>query len=192
MPIVGDTIHPTISSSVVPFSSHLQSFPASGSFPMSQLFASGSQNIGVSASASVLPMNIQDWFSLGLTGWISLQPKGLSRVFSNTTVQKHQFFGAQLHYGPTLISIHDYRKTIALTRWIFVGKIMSLLFNTLSSLVIAFLPRSNYLLVSRLQKLSAVIFGAQENKICYCFHCFPIYLPWNDGSYLVDGHKAYK
>ena len=88
--------HPTISSSVVPFSSCLQSFPASGSFQMSQLFASGGQNIGVSASTSVLPMNIQDWFPLGWTGWISLQSKGPSRVFSNTTVQKHQFFGTQL------------------------------------------------------------------------------------------------
>ena len=88
--------HPTISSSVVPFSSYPQSFPASGSFPMSQLFASGGQSIGVSASASVLPINIQDWSPLGWTGWISLQSKGLSRVFSNTTVQKHQFFGAQL------------------------------------------------------------------------------------------------
>ena len=85
--------HQTISSSVVPFSSRLQSFPASGSFPMSQLFAWGGQSIGV--SASVLPMNIQDWFPLGWTGWISLQSKGLSRVFSNTTVQKHQFFDAQ-------------------------------------------------------------------------------------------------
>ena len=88
--------HPTISSSVVPFSSFLQSFPASESFPMSQLFASGDQSIGVSASTSVLPVNTQDWSPLGRTGWISLQPKGLSRVFSNTTVQKHQFFGAQL------------------------------------------------------------------------------------------------
>ena len=88
--------HPTISSSVVPFSSHLQSFPASGSFPMSQFFAPGDQGIGVSTSASVLPMNVQDWFPLALTGLISLLSKGLSRVFSNTTVQKHQFFGAQL------------------------------------------------------------------------------------------------
>ena len=88
--------HPTISSSVIPFSSHLQSFPASGSFQMSQFFASGGQSIGVSASASVLLMNIQDWFPLELTGLISLQSKGLSRVFSNTTVQKHQFFGFQL------------------------------------------------------------------------------------------------
>ena len=87
--------HRIISSSVIPFSSYLQSAPASGSFPMSQLFASGGQNIGASASASDLPMNIQDWFPLGLTGLISLQSKGLSRVFSNTTVQKHQFFSAQ-------------------------------------------------------------------------------------------------
>ena len=85
--------HPTISSSLVPFSSCLQSFPASGSFQMSQLFTSGGQSIGVSASASVLPMNIQDWFPLGWTAWISLQSKGLSRVFSNTIVQNHQFFG---------------------------------------------------------------------------------------------------
>ena len=87
--------HPAISSSVVPFSSCSQSLPASESFPMSQLFASGGQSTGVSTT-SVLPMNTQDWFSLGWTGWISLQSKGLSRVFSNTTVQKHQFFGAQL------------------------------------------------------------------------------------------------
>ena len=88
--------HPTISSSVIPFSSSLQSFPASGSFPMSRLFASGSQSIGVSASTSVLPMNVQDWLPLGLTGWISLQSKGLSWVFFNTTIQKHQFFSTQL------------------------------------------------------------------------------------------------
>ena len=88
--------HPTISSSVIPFSSCLQSFPALGSFQMSQFFTSGGQIIGVSASSSVLPVNIQDWFPLGWTGWISLQSKGLSRVFSNTTIQKHQFFGTQL------------------------------------------------------------------------------------------------
>ena len=88
--------HPAISSSVIPFSSCPQFFPASGSFQMSQLFASDGQSIGVSASTSVPPMNTQDWSPLGWTGWISLQSKGLSRVFSNTTVQKHQFFGAQL------------------------------------------------------------------------------------------------
>ena len=88
--------HPTISSSVVPFSSYLQSFPASGSFPRSQFFVSGGQSIGASALASVLPMNIQDWFPLGLISLITLQSKGLPRVFSNTTVQKHQFFSTQL------------------------------------------------------------------------------------------------
>ena len=88
--------HPTISSSVIPFSSCLQHLPASGSFQMSWFFTSGGQSIGASASASVLPVKIQDWFPLGLTYWISLQFKGLSRVFSNTTVQKHQFFSAQL------------------------------------------------------------------------------------------------
>ena len=93
--------YPTISSFVIPFSSHPVSFPASGSFPMIQLFTTDGQGIGTSTSVSVFPINIQDWFPLGLTGWISLQSKGLSRVFSNTTVQKHQFFDAQL-YGPTL------------------------------------------------------------------------------------------
>ena len=88
--------HPTISSSVIPFFSCFQSCPASGSFQLSQFFTSGSQRIGVSASAIVLPMNTQDKFPLGWTGWISLQSKGLSRVFSNTTVQKHQFFSTQL------------------------------------------------------------------------------------------------
>ena len=88
--------HPAISFSAVPFSSCPQFLPASGSFPMSQLFAWGGQMIGVSASASVLPINTQDWSPLGCPGWISLQSKGLSRIFSNTTVQKHHFFGAQL------------------------------------------------------------------------------------------------
>ena len=95
--------HPTISSSVGPFSC-LQSFPASGTFPVSQFFALGGQSIG--ASASVLPMNIQDWFPLGWTGWISLQCKGLSRVFSNTTVQKHQFFGAQLSLWSNSVTVY--------------------------------------------------------------------------------------
>ena len=156
--------HPTISFSVVPFSSCLQSFPASGSFPMSQFFVSGDQSIGASASASVLPINSQDWFPLGWTEWISLQSKGLSRVFSNTTVQKHlwllkvkilwrlAFFMVQLS--------HPYMttgKTIALTRQTFVSKVMCLHFNMLSRLVITFLPRSKHLLISRLQSPSVVI-----------------------------------
>ena len=102
--------HPTTSSFVVPFSSCLPSFPASGSFPMSQLFASDGQIIGVSASASVLPMNIQDWFPLGWTGWISLQSKGLSRVFSSTTVQSINSLVPSLFYGPILTSRLDYWK----------------------------------------------------------------------------------
>ena len=121
--------HPTISSSVIPFSSCLQSFPVSGSFPMSQFFTSGGQSIGASSSASVLPMNIQDWFPLGWSGWISLQSKGLSRVFSNTTVQKHQFFSAQLSLWSSSHPRMTTGKTIALIRWTFVSKVMSLLFS---------------------------------------------------------------
>ena len=124
--------HLTMSSSVVPFSSCLQSFPASGSFQMSQFFVSGGQNIGASASASVVPMNIHGWFPLWLSNLISLQSKELARVFSSTTVWKHRFFGTQ----PSLWSsshIHTWLlgKTTALTTWTFVGKVMSLFFNTL-------------------------------------------------------------
>ena len=136
--------HPTVSCSVVPFSSRLQSFLASGSFPVSQFFASGGQSIGVSASASVLLMNIQVWFHLGWTGWISLQSKGLSRVFFNTTVQSIDSLALSFLYNAILTSIHYYWKTIALTRGTFVGKVMSLLFNMLSRLVITFLPRSQF------------------------------------------------
>ena len=102
--------HPTISSSVVPFSSCPQSLPASGSFPMSQFFAWGGQNIGVTASTSVLPMNTQDWFPLGWIGWISLQSKGLSRVFSNTTVKSINSLALNFLHSPTLTSVHDHRK----------------------------------------------------------------------------------
>ena len=150
--------HPTFSSSVVPFSSCLQSFPESGSFKMSQLFASGGQGIGVSASTSVLPMNTRDWSPLGWTGWVSLQSMGLSRVFSNPTVQKHQFFGTPAFFIIQLS--HPYMttgKTIALTTRTFVDKVMSLLFNMLSRLVITFLPRSTHLLISWLHSPSAVI-----------------------------------
>ena len=308
--------HPTISSFVIPMTSCLQSFLASGSFPMSQFFTSGGQSI--SASASVLPMNMQEWFPLQLTGLISLQFKGLSRVFSNTTVQNHQFFGTQLslqsnshihtsvqfssvaqsclvfatswttvhqsclsitnsrslcklmsielvmpsnhlilsrphlllpsifpsvrvfsnesvlhirwpEYWSFSFSIspsneysglisfrmdllevqgtfksllqhhssktsvlqcsaffvvqlsHPYMptgKTTALTRQTFVSKVMSLLFNMLSMLVIAFLPRSKHLLISWLQSPSAVILKPMKKKVSYCFHCFPIYLDY--------------
>ena len=159
-----------------PLSSCLQSFPASGSFPMSQFFTSGGQSIGDSASASVLPMNIQDRLPLGLNYWISLQSKGLSRVFSNTAVQKHQFFGTQLSLWSTSHPYMTTGKTIALTTWTFVGKVMSLLFNKLSRLVITFLPRSKHLLISWLQSPSVVIWSLKKIKP-HCFHCFPIYLP---------------
>ena len=152
---VCDAIQP--SHPVGPFSSCPQSFPASRSFPMSQFFASHGQSIGVSASTSVFPKNTQDLSPLEWTGWISLQSKGLSRVFSNTTVQKHQFFAAQLFYSPLSHPYMITGKTIALTRWTFFGKVMSLLFNMLSRMVITFLPRSKHLLISWLQSPSEVI-----------------------------------
>ena len=128
-------------------------------------------------------MNIQDWFLLGLTGLISLQSKRLSRVFSNTTVQKHQFFGVQLSLWS---NSHSYLymttgKTIALARWTFAGKVMSLLFNMLSRLVIAFLQRRECLLISWLQSPSGVILEPPK-IVSRCFCCLPIYLPWSDGT----------
>ena len=133
--------HPAISSSVIPFSSCPQSLPASGTFPMSQLFAWGGQSTVVSALPSVFPMNTQDWSLLEWTGWISLQSKGLSRVFSNTTVQKHQFLGTQAFFIVQLsYPCMTTGKTIALTRRTFVGKVTPLLFKLLSRLVITFLP----------------------------------------------------
>ena len=152
---------PAISSSGVPFSSCLQSLPASGSFPVSQLFTSGGQSTGVSASASVLPMNTQDWSPLGWTGWISLQSKGLLLHHSSkTSILRHSaFFIVQLS--------HPYMttgKTIALTRQTFVGKVMSLLSNMLSRLVITFLPRSKCLFISWLQSPSAVILEPRKIK----------------------------
>ena len=178
--------HPTISSSVVPFSSCPQSFPASRSFQMSQFLASDGQSIGASASASVLPMNTQDWFPLGFTGWLSLQSKGFSSLLqhhsSKASILWHSaFFLVQLS--------HPYMTTgkpIAFTRWTFVGKVMSLLFNMLSRLTITFLPRSKHLLISWLQLTTCSDFGAPQNKVCYYFHCFPIYLPWSDGTRCHD------
>ena len=162
------SIDSVISSSVVPFSC-LQSFPASGSFPMSQFFTSCGQSTAASASTSVLPMNIQDWFLLGLTGLISLQSKGLSRVFSNTTVQKYKFFGTLPSlWSNSHIYTYDvwcmYGKTIASTRQTFVSKVIPLLFNMLSRFIIAFLPRSKCLLISGLQSPSAVILAPKKVK----------------------------
>ena len=129
--------HSTISSSVALFSFCLQSFPASGSFPMNQFFTSGDHSTGVSASASVLSVNTQDWFPLGWTCWISLLSKGLSRFFSSTTAWKHQFFGDWLSAFFMVQFSHPHMttgKTIALTIWTFLDKVMSLLFSTLSRL----------------------------------------------------------
>ena len=150
--------HPTVSSSVVPFSSWPQSFPASGSFQMSWLFESGGQSIGASASAPVLPISIQGWFPLGLIGLISFLSKGLSWVFSSITVWKHQFFSTQPSlWSNSHILYMTAVKTMTLTIRTFVSKVMSLLFNMLSRFVIAFLPRSKRLLISRLQALSTAL-----------------------------------
>ena len=156
--------HPTISSSVIPFSSCSQSFPGSGSFQMSQFFTSGSQSTGVSASASVLPMNIQDWFPLGWTGWVSLLSKGLKSL-----LQHHSSKASILRCSAFLIVqlSHPYKtsgKTIALARWTFVRKVTSLLFNMLSRLVITFLPKSKRLSISWLQSPTAVILEPQKVK----------------------------
>ena len=163
-------------------------FPASGSFPMSQFFASGGQSIGVSASVSVLPMNLQSWFPLGLTGLISLMPKWLSRVFSSTTVESINFGALSLLYGPTLTSEHDYWENHTVTIWIFVTKVMSLLFNMLSRIVIAFLPRSKCLNFMAAVPICSD-FGAQKNKTCHYFQFFPsICMKWWDQmlwSYLL-------
>ena len=132
---------------------------------MSQFIKSGCQSIGASPSALDLPMNIQGWFPLGLTGLISLQSKGLTRVFSNTTVQSINSLVLSLLYGPTLTFIHDYwKKTIALTMQSFVGKVMSLLFNMLSRFVVAFLSNSKHLLISWLQSPSTVMLGPKTIK----------------------------
>ena len=150
---------------------------------MSWLFASGGQSTG--ALASVLPVNIQGWFSLGWTGWISLQSKGLSKVFSRTTIWKHQFFSTQLCLWPNS-HIHTWLvvsgKTIVLIIRTFVRKVISLLSNMLSSFATAFLPKSKLLLILWLQSPSTVIFTAQEHKICHCFHFFPFYLSWEKSS----------
>ena len=141
-----ETMMPSNHLILSPSSLVLKSFPASRFFPMSQLFTSGGQSSGASALASVLPMNIRGWFPLGFTGLIFLQSKELSRVFSSTRILKHQFFCAQ----PSLWSNSQHLcmttgKTIAVTRWTFVGKVTSLLFNVLSRFVITFLPKRRHL-----------------------------------------------
>ena len=177
--------HPTISCSVLPFSTCIQSCPTSGSFPLSQLFASGGQNIGVSASDSILPMNIQDRFPLGLIGWISLRSKELKSLLQHhstkaSILQHSAFIIVQLSYPYTTTE-----KTIVLIRQNFAGRVMSLLFNMLSRLVIAFLPRSKRPLISWLQSPSAVILEPKK-IVSHCFPCFPIYLPWSNGTRCHD------
>ena len=157
-----------------------------GLFWMSQFFPSGGQSIGVSASPSVLPMNIQDWFPLGWTGWISLQSKGLSRVFNITHSSKASILRCSAFFVVQLS--HPYMttgKTIALTRRTFVGKVMSLFFKMLSRLVITFLPWSKCLLISWLQSPSAVILEPKKVK-SVTFHCFSIYFPWSDWTRCHD------
>ena len=161
-------------------------FPASGSFPMSQFFASGDQIIGVSVSASVLPMNIQDWFSFRMD-WLDLLAvqRTLKSLLQHHTskasiLQRSAFFTVRLS--------HPYMttgKTIALTRQTFVGKVMSLRLNMLSRLVITFLPRSKHFLNFMAAVTICSDFGAQKNKVS---HCFPIYLPWSDGTGCHDLH----
>ena len=177
--------HPTISSSVIPFSFCFLSFPASGFFSVSWLFKSGGQSIGASASASVHPMNIQDWFPLGWTGLNSLLSTGLSRAFSNTTIPEHQFF----RFQPSLWS-NSHIHTWLLEKpklWLYgpLSAKLSLLFDTLSGFVIAFLPRSKHLLISWLQSLSAVILEPKK-IVFHCSHCFPIYIPWSGGTRCHD------
>ena len=177
--------HPIISSSVASFSSCLQSFPASGSFLRSWLFAWSGQSTGASASASVLPKNIQDWSPLGWTGWSPCKEtlKSLLQHHSSkaSILWRSAFFMVQLS--------HPYKntgKTISLTIWTFVGKLMSLFFNMLSRFVIALLSRSKCLLTSRLQSPSAVILEPPQNKVSHCFPYFPIYLLWSDGTGFCD------
>ena len=182
--------HPIISSSVVPFSSCLQPFPASGSFEMSQFFASGGQsagfNIRSSASISVLPINIQDWFPLG---WIGLDLFAVQGTLKSL-LQYHSSKASILWHSAFLIVqlSHPYMttgKTIALDRWMFIGKIMSLLFKMLYRLVLTFLPWSkhlNFMVAITICSDS----GVPKSKICHCFHCLPIYLPWSDGNWCHD------
>ena len=162
-----------------------QSFPALGSFPMGWLFISGGQSIGAPPSASVLPMYIQGWFPLGLTG-LFLQSKGLSRVFSTSTIQKHHFLGAQPPLWSDSYPSMTTRKNIVLTIWTFVGKVMSLLFKTLSEFGIAFLPKSKHLLILWLKSLSIVIVETKTIKSVQCFHFSPICLPWKHGTWCHD------
>ena len=177
--------HPTISSSAVPFSSCLQSFPPPGSLLMSKFFASGGQSIGASASVSVLPMNTQDWFHLGLTGLILLC-KGLSRLFSSTTVQKHQFFSAQLS-----LWFNSHIHTWLLEKpYLWLDRTLSakwcLCFLIHCPGCHSFSPKEQATFSFMAAVTICSDFGAKKNKVCHWFHFFPIYFPWSDGTRCHD------
>ena len=160
-----------------PFSCYLPSFPATGSFLMSRLFIPGGQSIG--ASALVLPMNI-------LGDWLAWSPCSIKDSQESSPAQQFKSINSlalSLLHSPTLTSIHE---TKSLTRRSLVRKVMSLLLNILSRLIITFLPRSKHLLISWLQSPSAVILEPPKNKVCHYFHCFPIYFPWSDGTRCYD------
>ena len=165
-----------------PLSFCLQSFPASASFPMSQLFTSGDQSIGASASASVLLMNIQGWFPLELPDWISLQSKGLSRVFSSTITQRHQFFGTQPFLWSNSHICYDYWKNYSLIILTFVSKVISLLLNMLSRFVIAFLSRNKHLFNSWLQSPSTVTLELKRKAATVSTFSLSIAMKWWDGK----------
>ena len=179
---IGDAIQPSHSlSSASPPALN----PSQNQGLFHQLFTSSSQNIGASASASVLPKNIHGWFPLRLNGLIILLSKGLSRVFSSTIIQKHQFFQCWAFF----MVQHPYMttgKTVSLTIWTFIGKVMSFLFNMLSRFVIFFLSKmqasSNFVAAVTI----CSDFRAQEEEICHCFHLFPFYLPWSDRTKCHD------
>ena len=155
---------------------------------MSQLFESDGQSFGASASASVSPSNEYSGLISFRIDCIDLEVQRTLKSLLQHHSSKHQLFGAQplLWLNSHTHSYMTTGKTIALTRRTFVCEVMSLIFNMLSRLVIAFLPRSKHLLISWLQSLSAMIFGAPQNKVCHCFHCFPIYLPWSSGTRYHD------
>ena len=171
--------YPTISSSVVPFSSCLQSFPASGSFPMSQFFTSGGQSIGASVSASVLPMNIQYWFPFEISlVWSPFRPRDSQESSPTRQLKSISCLALSFLYGPTLTSMHDYWKNHSFDS---VGKVMSLFFNMLSRFV-SFYSKEPATFNFMAAVTICCDFEAQENKVYHCFHCFSIYLPWSDGT----------
>ena len=172
--------HPAVSSSLVPFSSCLQFFPASRSSPKSWLFTSGGQSIGASPLSSVFPMEYSGLISFRSDRFDLHAVQGTLKSLLQHHSSKAWMLWCSAFFMVQLSHLYmTSGKTITLSMWTFVSRVMSLLFNMLSRFVIAFLPRNKGLLISCLQSSSAVIFEAQENKVCHSFPCFPIYLPWN-------------